>query len=72
MHSVFFGFLPVVLVGFIVDVSVVDVGVVEVTVVLVANVESKTQKILVKHTQFVSEIILLDSVIYIYMICALI
>ena len=50
-----FGFLPVVLVGLIVDVSVVDVGAVEVTEVLVAVVESKTQKIQVKYTQFVSE-----------------
>ena len=50
-----FGFLPVVLVGLIVDVSVVDVGVVEVTVVLVTVVESKTQKIQVKYIQFVSQ-----------------
>ena len=62
MHSVFFGFLPVVLVGFIVDVSFV--GVVEVTLVLVAVVETKTQKIQVKYNHFVFEIILLNSVIY--------
>ena len=59
-----FGFLPVVLVGIIVDVSVVDVGVVEVTLVLVAVVETKTQKIQVKYNHFVFEIILLNSVIY--------
>ena len=60
-----FGFIPVVLVGLIVDVSVVDVGVVEVIVVLVAGVESKKkQKIQEKYTQFVLEIILLNSVIY--------
>ena len=60
-----FGFLPVVLVGLIVDVSVVDVGVVEVTVVLVTVVESKTQKIQVKYIQFISEIIYLTQ-LYIF------
>ena len=72
MHCVIFGFLPVVLVAFIVDVSVVDVGVVDVTVVLVAVVESKTHKFQVKYNQFVSEITLLNSVIYLYIICAVI
>ena len=46
-----FGFLPLVLFGIIVDVTVVDVGVVEVTVVLVAVVESKTPKNQLKYTQ---------------------
>ena len=55
MRCVFFGFLPVVLVGLLVDVSVVDVGVVDVTVVLVAVVESNTHKFHVKDNQFVSD-----------------
>ena len=69
----FFGFLPVLLVGFIVDVSVVDVGVVEVTVVLVADVESKKTENSGKiHTVcFIDNIILLNSVTYL-MLCAII
>ena len=78
MRGVFFWFLPVVLVGLLVDVSVVDVGVVDVTVVLVdvgvvevivvlvAVDESKAKKIHVTYIQFVLEICLLNSVIGVF------